>query len=92
MKIRNTLTLLAAASTALLTACAPMISGVMNASTTDADVAAKTAAYFAAKPEQIKITNINKQALATDYQTTYKGVLYNCTLYYGSVTCKKPGG
>lgn len=91
MKIQRSIALAAAASGLLLAGCAPMISGVMNATTTDADVATKTAAYFGAKPEQIKITNINKQALATDYQTTYKGVLYNCTIYYGAVTCKKPG-
>lgn len=89
--IHRTLTLAAVVGSALLTACAPMISGVMNATTTEADVTTKTAAYFGAKPEQIKITGLTKHALATDYQTTYKGVLYNCTLYYGSVTCKKPG-
>lgn len=91
MNIHRAISFGAAASMLFLTGCAPMISGVMNATTTESDVATKTADYFGAKPDQIKIANINKQALSTNYQTTYKGKLYNCTLYYGAVTCKKPG-
>ncbi|MDO5693517.1 MAG: hypothetical protein Q4G70_13765 [Pseudomonadota bacterium] len=84
-------TLAAVAVVASLAGCAPMLSGAMNAGTTEADVLAKTAAHFGAKPEEVKISAVDKQLLATDYKATYKGVLYNCTLYYGSVTCKKPG-
>jgi ABC-type glycerol-3-phosphate transport system substrate-binding protein len=74
-----------------LTACAPMISGVMNAATTDQDVIEKTAKYFNAPGQDIKITGIEKKALSTDYKVNYRGKNYNCFVYYGDVTCKQPG-
>lgn len=71
--------------------CAPMIAGGMNASLTDSAVADKTAAYFGTSPNKVAVTAISKGALTTAYQTTYLGKLYNCTIYYGEVTCKQPG-
>jgi hypothetical protein len=71
--------------------CAPMVSGAMNASITEADVMSKTAKYFGAKQKDIKVTDIDKGALATNYKTTYKGKLYNCSIYYGQVKCQRPG-
>jgi hypothetical protein len=74
-----------------LSGCAAVLSGAMNSATTDDAVATKTAAYFGANPAQIKITDINKQLLATSYKANYKGMLYNCEIRYGSVSCSKPG-
>jgi hypothetical protein len=74
-----------------LNGCAPIISGAMNASTTEADVVNKTVAYFGAKPDEIQISNIEKHALDTTYKAVYRGVLYNCSIYYGAVNCKQPG-
>jgi hypothetical protein len=79
------------AVSALFVGCAPIVSGVMNATTTDADVLSKTALYFDAKPQSVTISGIDKQALATLYRATYKGVTYNCKLYYGEVNCRRPG-
>ncbi len=72
-------------------ACAPIISGSMNASLTEDDVIRKTAGYFDTDPEELEIKNINKELLYTTYKTTYKGTLYNCRIYYGAVSCLRPG-
>jgi len=81
----------AAAATASLTACAPMISGAMNAGVTEQDVIDKTVKYFGAPRQELTITDIEKNALSTDYKVRYKGKNYNCSVYYGDVTCKQPG-
>ena len=71
--------------------CAAVLSGAMNSATTDEAVVTKTAAYFGADRAQIRITDINKQLLATSYKATYKGTMYNCSIYYGTVSCGKLG-
>ena len=48
----------------------------------------KATDYFQAKPGEVKVTNIQKQALATDFRAQYKGKPYNCTVYYGNVKCE----
>lgn len=88
--LRFQFALLAAAS-GLLVGCAPLVSGVMNATTTEADVLSKTAAYFQTEPAHVTISNVDKQALATLYRAKYKGVSYGCKIYYGEVSCRKPG-
>ncbi len=74
-----------------LSACAPMISGAMNAAITNQDVIDKTAKYFNVSSRDIKITDIEKNALSTDYKVGFKGKIYNCWVYYGDVSCKQPG-
>jgi hypothetical protein len=59
---------------------------------TDDVVMAKTAKYFGASPKDVTVSAIDKGALATSYQAKHAGQLYNCNIYYGEVTCKKPGG
>jgi len=78
-------------SIVFLPGCAAILSGAMNSTTTDETVAVKTAAYFSADRAQIKITDIDKQLLATNYKAIYKGTVYNCAIHYGSVSCLKPG-
>lgn len=76
----------------LLSGCAPMISGAMNATVDEGVVIEKTAKYFGLKREDVKIANVEKGALSTTYQTRVSKVLYNCTIYYGEVNCSQPGG
>lgn len=71
--------------------CAPIISGTMNMSVTEDVVWDKTSKYFGTNRKNLTITQIEKHALATSYQTKYKGKLYNCSIYYGEVQCKEPG-
>lgn len=71
--------------------CAPMISGAMNLTVTDETVIEKTVSYFGTNSGEVKISDINKNALDTSYKAVYKKTLYNCNIYYGSVTCKQPG-
>ena len=85
------ISLTAVAVSLSLSGCAAVLSGAMNGATTDEAVVTKTAAYFGADRAQIKITDINKQLLATSYKATYKGTMYNCSIYYGTVSCGKPG-
>lgn len=93
MNLSQRLVSLAAITATLsLSGCAAVLSGAMNSATTDEAVATKTAAYFGTDRAQIKITDINKQLFATNYKATYKGTMYNCSIYYGTVTCGKPGG
>lgn len=82
---------LAVLGAASLTACAPMISGAMNAATTNDDVIDKTVKYFNASRQEVTITDIEKKALSTDYKVNYRGKNYNCFVYYGDVSCKQPG-
>jgi hypothetical protein len=85
------ISLTAVTATLSLSGCAAVLSGAMNSTTADKTLATKTAAYFGADQAQIKITDINKQLLATSYKATYKGTMYNCSIYYGTVSCGKPG-
>jgi hypothetical protein len=71
--------------------CAPMLSGVMNSSVTNETIMAKTTDYFGVSRKEIIITKIKKSALSTSYKTKYNGKNYNCTIYYGAVSCKEPG-
>lgn len=75
----------------MVSGCGPILSATTNSSVTEDSVLADTAKYFGANPKEIKISNYNKGMLGTGYQATYKGTLYNCTIYYGNLTCKKPG-
>ena len=75
----------------LLSGCAPIISGAMNASVDENAVFEKTAKYFGVPREEITISSIEKKTLSTDYQAKHTGVLYNCTIYYGDVTCTQVG-
>jgi hypothetical protein len=68
-----------------------MVSGAMNVNVTPDVVAEKTTKYFGASRGAVRISNIEKGALSTAYQARYGGNLYNCTIYYGEVTCKQPG-
>jgi len=81
----------AMASAILSTGCAPMISGAMNLAVTDEVVVEKTAKYFGASNNEVLVSGIEKGALATTYNTKYRGKFYNCSVYYGDVTCKQPG-
>ncbi|EDZ2074326.1 hypothetical protein [Salmonella enterica] len=74
-----------------LSACAPVISGSMNAFTTETDVIQKTAKYFGVEESKIKISNIDKGALSTEYNVNYNGAIYGCRIYYGEVACEKRG-
>ena len=75
----------------LISGCAPLLSGAMNASLDENAVVEKTAKYFGASRNELVISGIEKKALTTTYQTKYDGVLYNCSIYYGDVTCTQPG-
>lgn len=73
------------------TACAAMVSGAMNASVTEDEVRTKTAQYFSVAPDKVLVTNIAKGLLATEYKAMVADEIYNCQMYYGAVSCKKPG-
>lgn len=75
-----------------LSGCAPVISGVMNAAVDENAVYEKTAKYFGVSRDSIIVSSIEKGALATAYRVKYAGRLYNCSIYYGTVDCKQPGG
>lgn len=91
-KANTTLIGLVFASTGFLSGCAPMIAASMAASTTDNDVFEKTATYFGTSRDNLVISAIDHGALGTTYQTRYDGKFYNCKIYYGAVSCEKPGG
>lgn len=84
--VRSAAILIAAVAVA---GCAPMISGTMNLSVDEDVLQTKTAKYF--NTDKVKITDMDKQALSTSYRAQHKGINYNCKLYYGEVTCKRPG-
>ena len=83
---------LASVGAMLMAGCAPMISGAMNASLNDDKLIEKTADYFGVKRDEINVSSIEKNVLTTDYKVRHNGQLYNCNIYYGAVSCKKPGG
>ena len=62
----------------------------MNQSNDEKTITEKTIAYFNTNRDAIKISAIEKHALATTYQTIYAGNIYSCSVYYGEVTCKSP--
>ena len=64
---------------------------VTNAATTEQSALEKTTTYFGARPGEVVIAAYYKQVLTTTYQARFKGVMYNCVIYYGQVNCKKPG-
>jgi hypothetical protein len=80
------------ATLGFMTGCAPMVSGAMNATMSEQGAAAKTAAYFGADQKDIVVSKFEKGALTSTWSTRYKGVFYNCMVYYGEVSCKQPGG
>jgi len=80
------------AASTFMAGCAPMISGVMNATTDENSAAEKIASYFGARRENVVITSTDKGLLATTYQVKHAGKIYNCSIYYGQVECKQPGG
>ena len=71
-----------------LQGCAVVASGASNLGNNEETVNQKAAEYFQAKPGELQVSNIKKQALATDFRASYKGKPYNCTIYYGSVKCE----
>ncbi|WP_404303466.1 hypothetical protein [Alicycliphilus denitrificans] len=71
-----------------LQGCAAIVSGASNLGNNEETVNQKATDYFQAKPGEVKVTNIQKQALATDFRAQYKGKPYNCTVYYGNVKCE----
>lgn len=73
------------------TGCAAVISGTMNATTTDKDLVEKTANYFATTKGKITISAIEKGTFTTSYRAKYSGKIYNCYMQYGGVSCKQPG-
>lgn len=75
----------------LMTGCAPMLAGVMNASNDEAAVHEKTAKYFGVSTKEITMSSFEKGALSTGYQIRYSGKVYNCYILYGAVSCKQPG-
>ncbi|MCY1165272.1 putative peptidoglycan binding domain protein [compost metagenome] len=81
---------LLAAST-FITGCAPMISGVMNSTVDENSLLEKTAKYFGTPRENLTVSSIEKAALSTSYQAKNAGKIYNCTIYYGEVSCNQTG-
>ena len=76
----------------LLSGCAPIISGTMNASASPELVRSKTAEHFGVSPARVRVSKYEKGLLGTAYRARVNGTLFNCTYYYGAVTCKRPGG
>lgn len=74
---------------ASMSACAPLISGAMNATVTEDSLKAKTAEYLGVPAETLAIQSIDKSALSTSYKAQYGNMRYGCTIYYGQVDCKQ---
>jgi len=87
-KSRSILLICILPSLAFLAGCAPIISGVMNATTGEKDIVEKTAQHFGVAQSEVIITKIEKGALATTYVAKYAAKTYNCSIYYGDVSCK----
>lgn len=85
--IAKSVLLVVAAST--MSACAPMISGAMNAAVTEDSLKAKTADYLGVPAEGVTITSMDKGALSTTYKAQYGDNRYGCTIYYGQLDCKQ---
>lgn len=78
-------------ATTFLYGCAPILSGAMNATLTEAEALNKTAQYFGKPAAAIKMSDFQKGALDANYKATVDGKLYNCNIYYGAVQCRQPG-
>lgn len=74
-------------STAMLTGCAPMISGAMNAALSEESILEKTASYFGAAPGKVTVWDTKSDLLTTSYKARYASKAYNCSIYYGEVKC-----
>lgn len=72
-----------------MSACAPMISGAMNASVSEDSLKAKTADYLGVPAEGVAITSMDKGALSTTYVAQYGDNRYGCSIYYGQIDCKQ---
>ncbi|CAN7780444.1 peptidoglycan-binding domain-containing protein [Cupriavidus necator] len=83
---RSVLLVVAASS---MSACAPIISGAMNATVNEDSLKAKTADYLGVPAERLAIQSIDKGALSTTYKAQYGNMRYGCTIYYGQVDCKQ---
>lgn len=81
---------LVVAGAVAMTGCAPMMSGAMNVNMSEDLAATKTASYFGASKGDIVVSQFDKSALTSAWKATYQGKLYNCSIYYGEVTCKQP--
>lgn len=79
--------LVVAAST--MSACAPMISGAMNASVSEDSLRTKTADYLGVPAQSVVISSMDKGALSTTYKAQYGDKRFGCTVYYGQVDCKQ---
>ena len=77
---------------ALVSGCAPLISGAMNATLDENTIYEKTANYFNVDRKTIEIFSIKNDVLSTTYRTRYAGRIFNCSIYYGAVDCNQPGG
>ena len=77
---------------ALVSGCAPLISGAMNATLDENTIYEKTANYFNVDRKIIEIYSIKNDVLSTTYRTRYAGRIFNCSIYYGTVDCSQPGG
>ncbi len=72
-----------------MSACAPIISGAMNATVTEDSLKAKTADYLGVPAQSLTISSVDKGALSTAYKAQYGNLRYGCTIYYGQVDCKQ---
>ena len=73
--------------TSILTGCAPIVSGAMNATLTDETILEKTGSHFGAPLSKITISDKQNDVISTTYKTHYAGKVYNCSIYYGTVKC-----
>lgn len=89
MRIKTITAVLAMASAIFMTGCAPLISGAMNATTTDESIKEKTAKYFATTTDKVKISHINKSLLDTSYRAQVGKNIHVCNIYFGDVNCPK---
>jgi len=72
-----------------LTACAPILSGAMNATVDESTLKTKTADYLGVSSESVSISAMDKAALSTSYKAQYGDKRFSCTIYYGQVNCRQ---
>jgi hypothetical protein len=82
------------ASSLLFTGCAAVVAGAANiaSSGTDDSVAERTIKYFGLTAKEVSVYDIERGALSTSYKAKVSGKIFNCTIYYGDVGCRQPGG
>ncbi|NMV39843.1 peptidoglycan-binding domain-containing protein [Ralstonia insidiosa] len=85
--VAKSMLLAIAAST--ISACAPIISGVMNASLDEDALKAKTGAYLGVPAGSVMISSMEKGAVSTTYKARYGDKRYGCSTSYGQVECKQ---